>query len=95
MNDAGRFIPLRVYPGFEKAITFYFGHQMSLNDMEKLIINDCLELKTGIEFYISDGTKDVLVTDKSMNFLHLMQYENMKMKSANRTISYEVLSPHF
>lgn len=65
---------------------------MTLGDMEKLIVNDCPNLKTGIEFYTSDGTKDVLITDKSMNFLHLMQYENLKLKSGNQRISYDVLN---
>lgn len=73
-----------------KPVAFYFEHHFSLRDVEKLLVDEDPSLKAGVEFYISDGQKDVLLTDKSQNFLHLLQYENLKIKSGDKKLSYEV-----
>lgn len=73
-----------------KPTAFYFEHDITLRDFEKLLIEGDPSLKTGVEFYISDGQKDVMVTDKSSNFLSMLQYENLKIKAGGRTLSYDV-----
>jgi hypothetical protein len=76
-----------------KPTAFYFEHNITLRDFEQLLIAEDPSLKTGVEFYVSDGQKDVMVTDKSSNFLRLLQYENLKIRAGDRTLSYDVSSP--
>jgi hypothetical protein len=90
ISDQAKHIPISVYLKFMEPTAFYFEHTMTLRDFEKLLVDEDPALKTGLEFYVSDGEKDVMITDKSQNFLHLLQYENLKIKSGSTRISYEV-----
>lgn len=81
-----------VYTEFEQPVQFFFDHKCTVSDFEKLLIHETPKFKTGLDFYLSNGEKDVLISDKSANFLNLVQFENLKIKNGGSRISYYVYS---
>jgi hypothetical protein len=81
---------LVVYLQFEKPTEFFFDYKSSLRDIEKLLKEENPAFLTGVDFYICDGEKDVLIEDKSARFLPLLQYENLKIKAGGKSLAYYV-----
>lgn len=81
-----------IYTEYEEPVQFFFDHKSSVSDFEKLVGQETPKFKTGLDFYLSNGEKDVLLSDKSANFLNLLQFENLKIKSGGKRISYYVYS---
>lgn len=86
-----KYLSIKIYPSYDSPVLFYFDHTTTLRDLEQTI---CAEIKAydkqGLDFYICDGKEDKIVEDKSQNFLLLLQFENLKLKNAGKTISYFV-----
>ena len=86
-------LPIKVYTQFGRPVKFFFNYQITLRDFEQMLIEEDPSLKTGVDFFISDGEKEIGVSDKSAKLLPLLQFENLKMFHAGSRVSYEVKEP--
>ena len=82
-------VPILLYLEFMKPTQFYFQYKSTLADIEKLIKEETGD-QTDVEFYASDGQKDLKLEDKQALFLDVLQFENLKIKRSQRTLSYDV-----